>query len=365
MNLHLHHLVIHELSKEPGSNEVELFLSEQPVPADDNALRLVEKLNAPFYLSEDTLNGSLKKEEGSPVPRALQTLFATGLSAAAFLEFSREAMQSLQYGLQGVVGAKGGYFVFAHYDQVVERRQSYHEQALKVHRPQLGIFLLRDTDGLIFSRTPGTNSFQLDTVTYLNMEKLAMAALIDIDRYHSEWPKGDDEQRERYVRMIRYARSQKEISDYFVNWIGLDREESNRELTQTFVAVVNGLPLPVDPETGEVMEESDFLEEVHQFVTAGPQKTVNLREFDQHFYQDEQVVQNYLAEKELSLDNEFPYDRGLVNKLHHLRVSADGVSLGRLRSDFSNGRITLEGQKVIIHSEELVERIAEFFAGGR
>ncbi|MCB0585038.1 MAG: nucleoid-associated protein, partial [Phaeodactylibacter sp.] len=261
----VHHLIIHELEKEPEHIEARLFLAEAATPLDSRADLLVEKLNHTFLQKEDILHGYLSAPGDALFPGYFQHLVDEQLTEEAFIAFSRDTMNALQLNLQGVVGAKGGYLVYALYE--VENTR------------MLGLFLVRDTEGLAF-RKEGEDAaaFLLDTVTYLNTDKLAMACRIHINRF--------EEGQGRFVELIKHARSQKEISEYFVNWIGLERPESSKTLTQSFLQMVEELPMPVDESTGEKMEEGRFREKVLNFAMQSPQKTINLEHFGQELYGD-------------------------------------------------------------------------------
>ncbi|MCB0554418.1 MAG: nucleoid-associated protein, partial [Phaeodactylibacter sp.] len=287
MDLLLHQLIIHELEKEADSADARLFLTDSTIPTSDRAEALVDKLNQTLVQKEDVLNGYLSSPEDALFPGYFQHLLDGQLSEEAFIAFSRETMSALQLALQGVVGAKGGYLVYADYSEFDHR--------------MLGIFLVRDTEGVVFQKNTAEGAFELNTITYLNTDKLAMACRIHIDRY--------DGGQGRCVELIKHAKSQKEISEYFIHWIGLERPESSREMTTTFLQVASELPLPAEAETGQPMEESRFREKVLQFAMNSPQKTIHVGHFEKEFYGEEKPVQQYLEDNGLALDEEFRFDR--------------------------------------------------------
>ncbi len=336
--LQIHHLIIHELDKEPENSDASLFLAESTTPVDERAEALMEKLNRTFLQKEDILNAYLSPPEDALFPGYFQQLMGQGLSEEAFIHFSRETMHALQLALQGVVGAKGGYLVYALYQQEEVRT--------------LGIFLVRDTEGIVFRKEgPQAAAFLLDTVTYLNTDKLAMACRIHLNRY--------EEKQGRFVELIKYARSQKEISEYFINWIGLERPESSKELTESFLQMVDELPLPVDAETGEAMEEGRFHEKVLQFAMQSPLKTINLQQFGQEFYGDQQATKPYREEQGIELDDEFRFDRNTMRKFYNYKASAEKIYLYFNRNHLNQGQIRVEGENIIIHSPELAEQLMD------
>ena len=334
----LHHLIIHELEKEPEHIEARLFLAEATTPLDSRAGLLVEKLNGTFLQKEDILHGYLSPPGDALFPGYFQHLVEEGLTEEAFIAFSRDTMDALQQNLQGIVGAKGGYLVYSLYEVEATR--------------MLGIFLVRDTEGLAF-RKEGEDAaaFLLDTVTYLNTDKLAMACRIHLNRF--------EEGEGRFVELIKHARSQKEISEYFVSWIGLELPESSKTLTQSFLQMVEELPMPVDESTGEQMEEGRFREKVLNFAMQSPQKTINLEHFGQELYGDPEATKPFLQDKEVGLDNEFRFDRNTMKQFYNYKANAEGIYIYFNRNHLNHQQVRIEGDTVIISSPELAEQILD------
>lgn len=341
MPVDIRHLIIHELEKTADSHEAKVFLSEQVLPLGERAEAMLNKLDKTFAQKAEVLQGYLSSPEDALFPGYLQLLVEAGLNEASFTNFSRDTMNALQLALQGVVGAKGGYLVYAHYEV---DGQSF-----------LSIFLVRDTEGLVFEKDTARDAFQLQAVTYLNMDKLALACRIHLGRYRS----GDD----RCVELIKHARSQKEISDYFVNWIGLDRPETSRDLTASFLDMVDELPLPTDEATGEAVPEVAFREQVLQFAMDSPHKTINLKEFDQTFYGNAPTAAQYAQDNDLPMGGEFRFDRGTLNKYYNHKAAADGLFLSFNQGHLQRGQVKVEGEEIRIHCPEMAEQVAAFLEG--
>lgn len=339
--LQINRLIIHELEKDADSPEAMLFLSSECIPIEERAEALLYKLDHAFAGKAEVLQGYLSAPEDALFPGYFQELISNRLSEAAFIDFSRETMQALQLSLQGIVGAKGGYLVYADY------------AIAETHL--LGIFLVRNTEGVIFRRDDGGQGFNLDAITYLNTDRLAMACRIHLDRSRDE---------AHYTEMIKHARSQKEISAYFINWIGLEQAESSKDLTATFLEVVNQLPLPIDEESGEPMQEGAFREEVMNFALKSPQKMIELKKFDETFYGEQQAAQQYVQENAVSLEPSFRFDDNTLRRFYNCRVYADGVSLSFNRGHIQNRQIEIEGDSAVIRSADLVEKILAMMEEG-
>lgn len=335
MDFQVKQIVIHELIKGPESPEARLFLSKDLLPVDEQSSDLIERLNLSFEQRSETLQGYFASPEDTLFPGYFQVLVDADFGAEATLHFSRETMQALQLSLQGITGAKGGYLVYSLYQFL---GTSY-----------LGIFMIRDAEGIVFEKQDEAAAFRILPTTYLNTERLAMAGRINIDQFLMG--------NQRCLELIKYARSQKTISEYFQNWMGLDRPESSRELTQTFLEVVNELPLPEKPESHQKMGEDEFRAEVLQFALRNPQKTINIEQFEKEFYGEQPTLRNYAREQEIPLEDTFRYDQQAMKNYYNYRTSADGISLSFNFGHYHRRQIEIEGDTVVIRSEALVQRL--------
>ncbi len=337
MDFYIDKIIIHELEKESDSGDVQLFLSKQLVSINNQSEDLIRTLNDTFVSKSDLLHGSLSTPEDALFPGYLQELAESEFSKEAFLEFSHNTMRSLQESLQGVVGAKGGYLVFSEYEHFGNKL--------------LGIFLVRDTEGIIFRKDEAGDTFNLHTIMHLDTDRLAMACRITLDKFQQNSG--------RFVDLIKHTKSQKEISEYFINWVGLDQPQSSKSITQTFMHVVDKLPLPIDEDTGQPMEEEQFHHQVMAYAVQSPNKTVELEKFDEHFYGKEPIVQNYLKENHIELDDEFRVDKGTMKKHFTYRASAEGISISFSKNDYTSGKVSLKGDNLVIDCPQLVEKIMD------
>ena len=340
MDLQLNQLIIHELEKDIESSEANVFLSEEVLPLSEQATALIAKLNDTFIGKNDLLHAYLASPEDALFPGYFQELVESGLSETAFVEFSRNTMNALQLSLQGVIGAKGGYLVYADFTYFDTR--------------SLGIYLVRDTEGVVFRRQAERAAFDLDTTTHLDINKLAMACRITIGKFQQD--------NGRYVDLIKHAKSQKEISEYFINWVGLEQPETSKELTETFMHVVDQLPLPVSADTGSAMPEQEFREKVLKFASQSPQKVIALEKFDEHFYGEDSTAQKFIKENEIALDQEFRVDQSTMKRYYNYRIAAEGISVNFSRDHYRRGEISADGDSIIIHSPQLVEQLLDLLA---
>jgi len=152
-NLIVHHLIVHELKKQPESAEAELLLSNAPLPITDQAIELIGRLDQIFERKNDLLQGFLAAPDESLFPAYYESWLMEGRDRANFLPFTNDTMKALQQSLQGVIGAKGGYLLYADYTMEEQR--------------MLGIFLIRETPGMVFVKDE--EALKLTTTQYLDV----------------------------------------------------------------------------------------------------------------------------------------------------------------------------------------------------
>ncbi len=336
MDYCIHQLAIHELVKSQESSEASLKLNNQLSYIDEKAEQLIQGLHQTFSKKNDILQGLLASPEDALFPAYFKELEEDKFSGESFLQFSVDAMLALQLSLQGVVGAKGGYLVFAHYDAG--------------DQTHLGIFLLRDSEGLVFV-DEGTGELQLNTTTYLDIDRLALAARVNINTTSEDFIR---------VEVIKHARSQKDISAYFLNWLAIEETIDSKEMTTHFLEAVNAIPKPVDEETGELIDNGVFREQVTQFAMKNPSKTINVAAFEERFYgEEEKPLQTYFSENEIAVNEEFRFDRGTIRNYEFHKFKGQGLYFGCKHAFFLSGKVKVENGQIVIDDEDLVEQIMD------
>jgi nucleoid-associated protein YejK len=330
----VHHAIVHELKKQPELAEADLLLSAETLPITEQSVELIGRLDETFERKADLLQGFLIAPDEGLFPAYYQNWLEAGRKRDSFVDFSRRTMEVLRDKLQGVVGAKGGYLLFADY-------------TMDEHR-MLGIYLIRNKEGMIFYADEADDTLKLQTTAYLDLQHLAMAARLLVGPG-------------RNVQMIRHARTQSSISQYFTDWVGIDRPETSAELTQNFLELVEELPVPKDRETGFAMNEGEFEKALVQYAAKAPQQTIRVPDFDRHFYGNEAPLRDMLAEREHDMDEGFRVDRRALRNQFYLRAGAGGISLSCTKDHLRNGQVHIDEARgtVTINSEELASLLLD------
>lgn len=320
--MELNKIIIHELTKESGSNETELIRSEQLVDIDENSIGLVNALNS-SYNSDKVLYAVFDKSEGKYYPEKFAEYKESDQNDENFISFTRSVIGNLETLMQPITLATGGYFVFAEYTS-----NTYNF---------LGVFLIRDTEGKTLSKTE--NSFSIDSIEYVDTSNLAMACRINHGKY--------DVNEENYLSLTQLR--QQEISEYFKNWISIEQIESSSEYTKQLYDIISQIERPLNPNTESEYEMEVFRNLVYNYASSNPNRTINLRDLSQHFYDDPNTISNYALENDIAIDTEFRYNSRQLKRFIKLEVNRDGINFKISRGAFDDKvRFSEEDESLVI-----------------
>lgn len=233
-----------------------------------------------------------------------------------------------------MTASKGGYLTFCEYHVNNDRF--------------LGVFLIRDTEGLIFNRDRENNAVQIDTITYLDTNKLAMGCRINYSKYIINSGK-----------YLTFMRRQTTMSEYFLNWVAAAQPESSKEFTQTLYRMITQMPKPIDPDTNEEYDTNKFRDKAKEVIKDN-NGNVNLELIGNYFYEDENALINYRDENNFELDNEFRADKRELNKFSQVDIKGEGIHLKFSRGDLGTGKVrTGQQNHIVIESQRLYEALIE------
>lgn len=233
--------------------------------------------------------------------------------------------------------AKGGYLIYSDYE---DKEVSF-----------TAIFLVRDAEGVIF-RQDEDGGFSINNIKYINTEKLAMACRIN----HKFYSNGNG----RYLSLTRRSQ-QREISDYFTDWVGTANSESSQEFTQSLYDILNKIAPPINPETRNEYTIDEFRKSVYDYIKNQPGKVVNLQDMSMYFYQDRNVLPAFAEENGINVNTEFKAHVRTLNKFVSVRVRRDGIELKFSRNDFGEGKkvwISADSSNVVmVESKEFADEL--------
>jgi len=230
--MNITHIVIHELEKETGKIGAALTLFDSTVDKTDNrVIKLINELNNRYKYRTETY-GVFDPKSPTVFHSAFEKYYKSR-TEKDFIEFTKRASEDLRTRVDTNAPAKGGFLIFAHYEQ---------------NRKFVAAFLVRNTIGLSFKKDLKHKKFDLDDVQHIDFENLAMACRVSIDAF-----------RKKEIRYLSFINKKgDEMSQYFTRWISSTDTETNEEDTKLFYNLLYKLEPPKDSETKKPIDRYNF-----------------------------------------------------------------------------------------------------------
>lgn len=305
--MELSKIIIHELLKEAKSKEAKTIYSDELTKNDDRSFKLISALNK-NYSRDGIAHAIFDKSEGKTFPEKYLEYSLSERESGQFINFTKQVTGNLEQLIKNKTMATGGYLVFSEYE---DRQISY-----------LGVFLIRDVEGEILTKTK--KSFEIKPVEYVDTRNLAMGCRINENRLNDE--------DKNYLSFTRFK--QKNVSDYFKNWISIDKLESSSEYTQTLYDIITQLERPIDDNTGKEYDLQVFRDKIYSDIKASPNKTININNLSEKFYNDPDIISEYAQNNNLVIDTEFKYNQKKLRQFTTLEIERDGVTLKFSRGEY-------------------------------
>lgn len=337
--MNITHIVIHELEKETGKIGAGLTLFNTTIDnTDKRVVKLITELNNRYKNRTETYGVFDSKN-----PTVFHTAFEKyykNRTEIDFVDFTQKASEDLRTRVDSNAPAKGGYLIFAHYEQT---------------RKFVSAFLVRNTIGLSFKKDVKHKQFNLDDVQHIDFENLAMACRISIDAF-----------RKKEIRYLSFINKKgDEMSQYFTRWISSTDTETNEDDTKLLYHLLSKIDPPSDSETNQPLERNDFLDRVYSTIKSNPGKVVNVRNLSELFYGDADFLTNQIDVLGMNINGEFKAHPRTLRKFVHIRAKADNVELAFPHSAYKTVVRFDEKDKsqIIIKSEKLVEEVRSMING--
>ena len=135
----------------------------------------------------------------------------------------------------------------------------------------------------------------------------------------------------------------------FKNWISIEQIESSSEYTRQLYDIISQIERPLNPNTESEYEIENFRNLVYNYASSSPNRTINLRDLSQHFYNDPNTIANYALENDIAIDTEFRYNSRQLKRLIKLEVNRDGINFKISRGAFDDKvRFSEEDESLVI-----------------
>lgn len=335
MPFNLNKIIIHEIQKYQGSNDVEEFLSEETLAIDNATSFVAETLNKSF-----TKNNIYRGEFLPASPeRVFRSRFISYINYEnndeTFIDFTKRVVHNLTTRLEGVTQAKGGYLVCAEYKS--------NDQTF------LSIFLVRDTDRVLFNRDAANHTFSVEMTENVDTDKLAMACRVNVPSYRLN--------SQNYLQYIR--NHQAEVSQYFIDWINAAESASSRDHTRSFVRLIEQVGTGYDADGNPYEDPDEFHKDLSNFIKNTPGRIVNLKDISERFYQKEDLLQDYVDENDISIDTEFTAHNSTLRRLNRLDFKYSSLQLKFSHGDWDRDTVRIIDNQIVINSADLAQKIQQ------
>jgi nucleoid-associated protein len=324
-------VIIHEIKKTAQQTGAKIVISNTCMDATGEVIiGLIENLNERYKNKSETY-GVFDATNETRFHEEFKDYHAKP-TEAAFIKFTKKTAGDLKDIITNIAPAKGGFLVFARYTS---------------YKDFIGIFLVRDTDGLLFKRNSAIKNFSIKKAQHIDFEKMAMACRINMQAFK------DDEQR--YLSFIN--KKSDSLSQYFSNWISATDNESDETDTHYLYKLLKSVDPPLDAD-GKVQTKEALLEKVYKHIYAADRR-VNVQELSKMFYNDENLLTNYANSNDLRITAEFKAHKTVLRKFVQIRARANNIEI-IFSKDLYNTTVRIpkdNPNQIIIDSAELANKI--------
>lgn len=326
-------IIVHYIEKTIGS-KARLTISKEGIPCNDvKTIRLVTELNERF---KNNITYGVFSDNEPDNEFSFQTNLTTYLSEStdeSLVTCTTKSMSILNNRIDAISQAKGGYLVFTKYID-------------KQSRNFFAIFFIRDKKSSIFKRME--NTYTIEDVDHLDTDKLAMACRLNLDKYSQN--DGN------YLGFISIR--QPEASDYFIDWLGVERKETNDDDSNTLLKILNKIDLPINSDGSEISRE-ELKANAYNQISAVGKLDLTITALSSMLFHDETKITTWADENLFTLNTEFKPNLSILKKLIKSTIDKDRIKLTYPSSYYGDKiRIDrLDPNIVIIESKESAEAL--------
>lgn len=327
---------IHFLEKEQKKTEVSVDYSKRVLAIDDFSKIVVEETHKSINENSSLKNTHFKDSETNLFFNTLNDYLSTN-GDSDFYTFSL-SLSDLEEKIKKEALAVGGYYLFADYEIYGKR--------------YISVILLRKKSGINIFKVG--DIFKIDSAENINIEKVAMAFRLNYQIYSQE------EDDRNYLAIITTQQNGK-ISAYFKDWVLAGGIIANDKNTDNFVDIVKAIDLPTDEDGNELYKRDQFQKAIFDFVQSRKDKSINLMDLGNHFYGEEKksTFVDYAYNNQIVLDPEFKRASDRWKRLITIKARVPGIELNVDYDKVNAKNVELKGDKIIIHSKELVDQITK------
>jgi len=321
MSLIISNIALHFISQKQESGEVLLRLGPEHIEIDAKTTAFVDGLHTIYNAKASKAYGSFSAmpaqthdEEGNSNARFVDLMESYLGERQSFYQFSTQAANTLKNEIEKYDLEENGYLVVCHYEYMGGRYLFVAVIPVSQHY---------SVDG----------ELNISAAQHLDTNKLQLAARIDLFDYQQN-ASGN-----RYISFIK-GRAGRKISDFFLDFLGCEEGLNAKEQTKTLVQAVedyvsvNQLDASEKQQTRKELlgyckeqkasSQDVSIQEVGKVIG---HTTTDANGNEQDFYQ-------FCQQQSYPIEESFPHDQTVVNKITKYSGYGNGISLSFERSHF-------------------------------
>lgn len=310
MSLIISNIALHFLSKKEETGEVLIRFGAETLEVSNKIQSFVESLHNIYNKKGNKGYGHFSTQPAEGDQARFVDIMESYLSEVQdFNTFSQQATHLLKNELSKYDLAETGYLVLCHYEHMGGRY-------------------------LIAAIIPISEHYSVDSELnisadqHLDTDKLQLAARIDLFDYQ-ENASGD-----RYVTFIR-GRAGRKVSDFFLDFLGCEEGLNVKEQTQNLVQAVEDY---VSVNQLDAAEKQQTRKELLSYCKEQKESAqdVSLKEIDKVVSKndDGNSFYEFCQTQDYQIEESFPHDQAIVNKVTKYSGYGNGISLSFERSHF-------------------------------
>lgn len=292
-------LIVHLIEKQADSSVSNVLLSHETISASSATLeRFLDELNK-IYNSRATKvfgafsNPEINADTDAIEQKSMKTILENYLEQqSSFVDYTRQAMDLLKHYIEQASKATGGYLIFSHYTLFGS--------------DFMLIAMLNNVSGITVD-----DKLEINTIDYLDINKLHLAARIDL----TQWQEEKDSKR--YISMVRTKESHK-LSEYFRLFIGSDdNSDSKNETSELFTAIGQFCDKNFDKDE----EKSEFKQKASDYCLDQAEKgqNVNLNDFSNYIAEGAvEDFMKYVNSEQFNLNTEVSPHKSVIRRFNKI-----------------------------------------------
>ncbi|HEX7046649.1 MAG TPA: nucleoid-associated protein [Gammaproteobacteria bacterium] len=313
--------VIHQIAKEAASTDIAVTLAPGLLPLNDTVARVGGEVRKIYGGS--AVYGLFR--ENSDV-YWFQKILEKCVQAEwqDFMGFSTKAMEHLEDRMRQKQASAGGYVLFLRYS---EADQDF-----------LFVLMLNDKVGASV-----TSDLKLKDTLHLDLSKLYVAARINVTKWLQV--KNDGEEH----KYVSFVRGKREVSEYFVDFIGCTALTKPKESTEKIINIVNDF-IRENGWKGEQKHKARETVAEYLLECAKNKKEASVAAIATRLFEDDpEIFQHFAAQETYAMNAYFHVEKASLSRLIGVNFQEGKFSI-RMSAQYVRDNVALKDGSLVIRN---------------